>query len=180
MVVNSDNKRNLRSKELELQKQSEESKSNEAKKNSNFVILYRDHIPELRWLMKKSGIASGILHFILEHMDYKNALICPSSVLEDYFDISRTTTHRDIKLLKDNGFIDVLKMGTSNVYIINQEIAWSSWENQKQYCKFNGNVLISAKENKDYVYESQSDKFNTVTSAVEATSTLVSLRSPIT
>ena len=162
MVVNSNNKRYLRSKELESQKQSEENNASESKKNSNFVMLYRDHIPELRWLMKKSGIASGILHFILEHMDYQNALICPSSVLEDYFDISRTTAHRAIKLLKDNGFIDILKMGTSNVYIINEEIAWSSWENQKQYYKFNGNVLISAKENKDYVYQSQSDKFKSL------------------
>ena len=34
-------------------------------KNKNFVQMYRDHMPELRWLMKKSGIASGILNFIM-------------------------------------------------------------------------------------------------------------------
>lgn len=131
----------------------------EEQRNKNFVMMYRDHMPELRWLMKKSGIASGILNFIMEHMDNKNALCCSYQVFIDYFDISKDTVRRSIKLLKDNGFIDVLKSGTSNVYIVNEEIAWTSWENQKKYCKFQGNILISATENKDYYYRSQFDKF---------------------
>ena len=48
-------------------------------------------------------------------------------------------------------------MGTSNVYIINQEVAWVSWDNKK-YCKFNGNMPISHKENKDYAYKPNSQK----------------------
>lgn len=131
----------------------------EEQRNKNFVMMYRDHMPELRWLMKKSGIASSILNFIMEHMDNKNALCCSYQVFIDYFDISKDTVRRSIKLLKDNGFIDVLKSGTSNVYIVNDEVAWTSWENQKKYCKFQGNILISATENKDYYYRSQFDKF---------------------
>lgn len=131
----------------------------EEQRNKNFVMMYRDHMPELRWLMKKSGIASSILNFIMEHMDNKNALCCSYQVFIDYFDVSKDTVRRSIKLLKDNGFIDVLKSGTSNVYIVNEEIAWTSWENQKKYCKFQGNILISATENKDYYYRSQFDKF---------------------
>lgn len=131
----------------------------EEQRNKNFVMMYRDHMPELRWLMKKSGIASSILNFIMEHMDNKNALCCSYQVFIDYFDISKDTVRRSIKLLKDNGFIDVLKSGTSNVYIVNEEVAWTSWENQKKYCKFQGNILISAVENKDYYYRSQFDKF---------------------
>ena len=131
----------------------------EEQRNKNFVMMYRDHMPELRWLMKKSGIASSILNFIMEHMDNKNALCCSYQVFIDYFDISKDTVRRSIKLLKDNGFIDVLKSGTSNVYIVNDEVAWTSWENQKKYCKFQGNILISATENKDYYYRSQFDIF---------------------
>ena len=131
----------------------------EEQRNKNFVMMYRDHMPELRWLMKKSGIASSILNFIMEHMDNKNALCCSYQVFIDYFDISKDTVRRSIKLLKDNGFIDVLKSGTSNVYIVNDEVAWTSWENQKKYCKFQGNILISATENKDYYYRSQFHKF---------------------
>lgn len=39
-------------------------------------MMYREHMPELRCLMKRSGIASSILNFIMEHMNSKNALIC--------------------------------------------------------------------------------------------------------
>lgn len=49
------------------------SELNENQKNHNFVMMYCDHMPEVRWLMKKSGIASSILNFIMGHMD-NNAL----------------------------------------------------------------------------------------------------------
>lgn len=159
MVIDTDEKRRKRELELEEQKRLEDEEREQAKKNSNFVMMYRDHMPEMRWLMKKSGIASSILNFIMEHMDNKNALLCSYAVLEDYFEVSTSTIKRAIKVLYDNGFIDIAKSGTSNIYIVNADVAWTSWENQKQYCKFEGNMLISKKENKDYVYRSQFDKF---------------------
>lgn len=148
-----------RQKDLEMQDKAREEKAEEDKKNYNFVMMYRNHMPEMRWLMQKSGIASSILNFIMEHMDYKNALICSYAVLMDYFNVSKPTITRAIKLLYDNGFIDILKSGTSNIYIVNYQIVWCSWENQKKYCKFDGKVLISQTENKDYFYRSQFDKF---------------------
>ncbi len=120
------------------------------KKNSNFIQLYREHITEIRWLTKNNPVALDIFLFILEHMDYKNSLACSYSVLEDYTGKSRSTLCRAIKILRENGFISIFKMGTCNVYTINPEIAWSSWDNQKQYAKFDGVMLISKKENKDY------------------------------
>lgn len=141
------------------QEKKEAEEREKLKKNHNFVMMYREHMPEIRWLMKKSGIASSILNFIMEHMDSKNALLCSHTVLEDYFEVSSSTIKRAIKLLYDNGFLDIIKSGTSNVYIVNEEIAWTSWENQKAFCKFEGNMLISQTENKDYFYRSQFERF---------------------
>lgn len=151
-----------RKKEIEYEQQKEIENQENEKKNSNFIMMYREHMTEIRWLINKSGKAANILNFILEHMDYNNALMCSYQVFMDYFEISHSTVVRAIKLLKENGFIDVLKSGTSNVYIVNQEIAWTSWDNQKKYCKFNGNILISAKENKDYQYRKQFDRLKTL------------------
>ena len=145
--------------ELEEQTDEEEKKQKEEEKNSNFVQLYRDNMPEIRWLMTKHAFASSLLFFILEHMDTKNALACSYAVFEDYFGKSRTTVYRAIKLLEENGFIDVLKMGTSNVYIVNHDIAWTSYNNTKKYTKYEGNILVSKKENKDYEYRSQFERF---------------------
>lgn len=147
-----------RKTEIEIEKQKELEEKEREKKNSNFIMIYREHMPEIRWLIKKSRYASNIFNFILEHMDYNNVLMCSYQIFMDYFEISAETVRKSIKILKDNGFIDVLKSGTSNVYIVNSKIAWTSWDNQKKYCKFQGNVLISATENKDYEFRNQFEK----------------------
>jgi len=157
--IDTDEKRRLRELLFQEEDEQNEEEKEKVKKNKNFVQVYRQNMPELRWLMAKSGIASSLLFFILEHMDNKNALACSYAVFEDYFEVSKPTITRAIKLLKENGFIDILKMGTSNVYVVNTEIAWSSWDNQKQYVQFEGKLLVSKKENKDYEYRSQFDKF---------------------
>lgn len=159
-----DNKYTFEKRKIEIEKEQKKNleKQEKEKKNSNFIMMYREHMPEIRWLMKQSRYASNIFNFILEHMDYNNTLMCSHQIFMDYFEISKPTVTRAIKLLKDNGFVDVLKSGTSNVYIVNQEVAWSSWDNQKKYCKFSGNILISVIENKDYEYRKKFDKFKTL------------------
>jgi hypothetical protein len=158
VIIDNDEKRKIRKREIEEEKKQREEIEKNSKKNKNFVMIYRDHMPEMRWLIGKSGISANIFNFIIEHMDYKNALMCSYAVFVDYFGVSISTVKRAIKLLKDSGFVDILKSGTSNVYIVNYQVAWTAYENQKKYCKFEGNVLISASENKDYVYRSQFDK----------------------
>jgi hypothetical protein len=127
-------------------------------KNGNFVQFYRDNMQAVAKLAGKNPTAFQIFMFICEHMDGYNALMASYQVFMDYTGKGRTTCSNAIKYLYDNGYVDILKSGTSNVYIINQAIAWTSYGNQKQYCKFNGNILISASENKDYYYRHHSAK----------------------
>lgn len=148
--------------EIHEEQKGEEQEREQADKNTNFVQLYRDHMPEMRWLMTNHSFASSLLFFILEHMDNRNALACSYSVFEDYFGKSRMTIYRAIKLLEENGFIDVLKMGTSNVYLVNADLAWTDSRSSKKYAKYDGKILVSKKENKDYEYRKQFDRFKTL------------------
>ena len=143
---------------MKLEEKTNDIIEKDEKKNSDFVQLYRNHITEVRWLLNKNPLACEIFLFLLEHMDTSNALACSSALLEDYFEKSRTTIFRAIKVLKEEGFVHTLKLGTSNVYIVNQDIAWSSWNNKKEYCKFEGKILVSRKENKDYAYKKNFEK----------------------
>ncbi|MED2765484.1 replication protein [Bacillus thuringiensis] len=136
-----------------------EKEHEEKKKNHNFIQLYRDNMPELRWLMSHHHFASSLLLFILEHMDNRNALACSYSVFEDYFNKSRSTIYRGIKLLEENGFLNVLKMGTSNVCTVNEDLAWSDSNDKKKFAKYDGKILVSKKENKDYEFQNQFDRF---------------------
>ena len=162
MVIDTSEKRRLRQADIEEQERQEQEEREKVRKNRNFVQFYRTNMPELRWLSETNGLAFSILLFVIEHMDNRNALACSYAILEDYFEKSRTTIYRAVKLLEDNGFVSILKMGNSNVYIVNSEVAWSSWGNQKEYCQFDGKILVSRKENKDYTYRSQFDKFKTL------------------
>jgi len=145
--------------ENEFENAKNEEEQQERKKNHNFIQIYRENMPELRWLMANHSFASSILFFILEHMDTKNALACSYAVFEDYFGKSRSTVYRAIKILEDNGFIDLLKVGSSNLYLVNSELAWSDKNDKKQFAKYDGNILISRKENKDFTYRTQFERF---------------------
>lgn len=139
-----------------------EEEQKELEKNHNFVQIYKDHMPELRWLMTKNGFASNLLFFIIEHMDNRNALACSYAVFEDYFEVSKMTIYRGIKVLEENGFLDILKMGTSNVYVVNQDLAWTDKNTSKKYAKYDGKILVSKKENKDYQYRNQFDRLKSL------------------
>ena len=42
-----------RKKEIEKENQKNLEKIEKEKKNSNFIMIYREHMPEIRWLIKK-------------------------------------------------------------------------------------------------------------------------------
>jgi Fe2+ or Zn2+ uptake regulation protein len=145
--------------EIETKEEKSQKQREEEKKNYNFIQLYRDHMPEMRWLMSNHQLASSLLIFIIEHMDNRNALACSYSVFEDYFNKHKTTIYRNLKILEENGFISILKMGTSNVYLVNEDFAWTDSNEKKKFAKYDGKILVSRKENKDYEYRKQFDRF---------------------
>lgn len=144
--------------ELSEDEETAQKEKEEQEKNRHFVQIYKEHMTELRWLMTKHSFASNLLFFIIEHMDNRNALACSHNLLSEYFDVSRMTIYRAIKILKENGFLDVLKMGNSNVYVINEQLAWTDKNTSKKYSKYDGKILVSHSENKDYDFKSQFDR----------------------
>lgn len=123
----------------------------EEQKNKNFIQIYRNHIDDLARLAGENYTAYKLLMLLCKHMDGTNALAVSNIALSELLQVTTRTIQRAIKYLKDNGWICVLKSGTSNVYIVNPEIAWTSYGNQKEYCKFQANVLLSSSENAEYL-----------------------------
>lgn len=123
----------------------------EEQKNRDFIQLYRDHIDDVAKLARDNGKAYDLFMLLVKHMDGTNALAVSNVALSELLQVTTRTIQRAVKYLKDNGWICVLKTGTSNVYIVNPEVAWTSYGNQKQYCKFKANVLLSSSENAEYL-----------------------------
>ena len=124
---------------------------NEEQKNKDFIQLYRNHIDDISKLARENGRAYDLFMLLIKHMDGTNALGVSMVALTEIIGLSRQSVSKSIKYLKDNGWIDVLKSGSSNVYIVNPDIAWTSYGNQKQYCKFRANILLSSSENAEYL-----------------------------
>ena len=123
-------------------------------KNSPFkrwTQLNNEHTAELIQLALKYPKAHAILYFLVDQMDEYNAVICSVKVLSELLNVSRQTISKNISILKEHGFIVILKSGVSNVYVINDKVYWKSWGNNKRYSKFPANVVLAfSEQDKDY------------------------------
>ncbi|MCM1023809.1 MAG: replication/maintenance protein RepL [Prevotella sp.] len=140
-----------RMNDLDEQEKAKERKQKEAKNSpyNNFAQMNLDHSKDWRALSKQNHVAAEILWFLIEHADKKNALVCSSKVLEEALGYSRTTIFRSKEFLKNAGFIKIKKSGTTDVFLINKEIAWKSWGKNYKYGEFEAKIIISASEQED-------------------------------
>jgi len=103
----------------------------------------------IRELLKEEPKAVNLFLFLTEHMDNSNALIVSKETLSEHMDCSVRTITRQVKILKEKGFLQVLKSGPSNVYCVNANIAWTTSGSKREYARFRAEVLISRSEQQD-------------------------------
>lgn len=117
------------------------------KKNDDFVQVYRRFIKNISDLSIQNSTALTVLLFLIKHMDGTNALSVSSQVLADTLGVSRQTISKSVNYLRSNGWLEIFKNGSANVYVVNPEVVWTSYADQKAYCKMQGSLLLSADEN---------------------------------
>ena len=117
------------------------------RKNPPFVQYDEANIVYVRELIQKNPVAADIFMFLSQHMNRQNVCACPSKVLEEVTGKGRTTVSVAISLLKNDGYINIIKIGTTNGYVLNPDIVWKAWRTGKPYCEFEGKILISKSEN---------------------------------
>ena len=125
----------------------ETSESHTETDNSNFVQLSRSYLHQMRKLARKSPIAHEILYYLVEHMGRTtNAVVCSYTTLCEVTGVSRPTVGRAIKILKDDNWMDTVKIGNSNAYCINEKVFWQAKRNERKYAIFSATVIASASE----------------------------------
>nr|CRY94026.1 hypothetical protein [uncultured prokaryote] len=140
-----------RKRDLRTQEREEQSQIKNIRKSpfTSFYQVNKEHSEDMQWLLDKNPKAFKILLFLLDHMDKYNAVMCSYAVIQEALGMGRTTASTAIKLLKEHGFIYIYKSGTSNVYVVNKNLAWNSWGNNMQYCEFPANIVLSASEQEE-------------------------------
>lgn len=140
-----------RAMDLIAKEQAEQEELKRQKKSpfARFYQVNKDNSEYLRSCLKENPKALQVLFFIFDHMDKYNAVVCSYKVFQDALDMGQATVARSIKYLKEHGFLYVYKTGSSNVYVANKDLVWNSWGNNREYCEFPANIVLTASEQEE-------------------------------
>lgn len=139
------------------QYQSDTGKVPEPKDNYNFVQVNRSYLREWRALTRKNPLASEILMYLVENMGKTtNAVVCSYNTLTEITGVSRSSVARAVKTLRDDRWIESIKIGNATAYCVNAIAFWQSYRNQKKYAIFQATVIASATEqDSDFIEKSK-------------------------
>jgi DNA-binding transcriptional MocR family regulator len=78
-------------------------------------------------------------------MNRQNALVCSYETLSKITGFSRATLSRAIKLLETEHWLQIIKLGTANAYVINSKVFWQSYGDKKMTV-FHATIVASEDE----------------------------------
>lgn len=116
-----------------------------AKKNFNFVQIEKKTMRDLRLLTASQPKAASLLFLLGEKMNKQNAIVMSQTTMSELTGWSKPTILKAVKTLKDGMWLQVLKIGTGNAYIINNAVFWTD-SRDKKHASFRAQVVVSASE----------------------------------
>lgn len=119
------------------------------KVNDNFIQFYRDNILFITQMNRENSTAVNILFWLINYMDHNNCLLVSSAALAQANNLSVRTITYCIAYLKEKKAITLLKSGTTNIFIVNSEIAWQKSADSKEFALFSAKVYVSSDEQED-------------------------------
>lgn len=113
--------------------------------NRDFVQVSRKYLDALDTLAGKSLTARKLLTTLVKAMDRQNAVMVSHESLAKLTGSSVATIKRALTVLRDERWIEVLKVGTANVYRVNSSVFWRSHAGGK-WASFSAQVLVNFDE----------------------------------
>lgn len=140
-LVSQETKNRMRKEEFAKQERALEI----SRMNHNFTQINNRAWASLRELIQDNPQAAGLLTILAEKMGRQNALVCSYDTLTHITGRSRTSLHRSIKYLKERRWIQVVKIGTANAYVVNAAVFWKS-HGDKKLAAFSAAIIASSSE----------------------------------
>jgi hypothetical protein len=113
--------------------------------NSGFVQVSRKHIDGLNQLALHSPKAHFVLWKLVQAMNKQNAVMVSQESLQKLTGLSRPTVQRAIALLREQQWMEVLKVGTANVYRVNSSVFWQTRADGR-WASFSAEILVNFDE----------------------------------
>lgn len=121
-----------------------------AKKNYNFVQIEKKALRLVRELYDENPSAGKLLFILAEKMNRQNALVCSYDTMSKITGLGRTTLYKAIKYLREHNWIEVIKVGTANAYVINSRVFWQS-HGDKKMTVFHATIVASSDEQDTHI-----------------------------
>jgi hypothetical protein len=113
--------------------------------NSNFVQVSKEYIDAMNGLAEHSYAAHKTLWTIIKAMDKMNSLMISQESLGVLAGFSVPTIKRAVAVLRKEQWLEVLKVGTANLYRVNSEVVWQSRADGK-WAAYQAKVIVNYKE----------------------------------
>lgn len=125
----------------------EKDKELSERKNLNFVQLYKNELKQLRALVRLNPTAAQILFVLVEKMNKQNAVVMSYKTLEQITKRTRQTCSKAMKDLREANFINIVKVGNVNAYVVNSNVFWSTDNQSKErFSVFTATVVACGSE----------------------------------
>ncbi|SAL80167.1 helix-turn-helix domain-containing protein [Caballeronia telluris] len=117
--------------------------------NQGFVQVSRKYLDELDELAFQSPAARKLLTSLVKAMNKQNAVMVSQESLAKLTGLSKPTIKRSVALLREQQWIDVLKVGTANVYRVNSGVFWTARADGR-WASFSAEVLLNFDEQDEH------------------------------
>ena len=102
--------------------------------------------------------AAAVMHQLVAIMDRNNAVAIAHSTLADLVGVHQTTIKKALKFHKEHRWIQVIQLvqrGTVNAYVINDQVAWADYRDNKRLAIFSARIVASADDQDALTLSSQ-------------------------
>ena len=113
----------------------------------DFVQYTRGHLKDLRSLARRSPAAWQVFTLLTERMNKSNAIVISQATMAQILGYTRTTINSAVKLLERECWVQVVKIGQVNAYMINTKVVWRDHSGSgKRYAGFFAQVVAGEDE----------------------------------
>lgn len=111
-----------------------------------YYMMSRSAEKNLRTLQRENSNASLVFSVIREHMQIgTNAVTISNEALAKIIGVSKRTISRATKHLKEKHYVQVIKIGTTNTYVVNEQVAFAGSVGQRK-AVFSATVIAHESE----------------------------------
>jgi Fe2+ or Zn2+ uptake regulation protein len=115
--------------------------------HTNFSLVFNNWWKIQDSLLDEYPTALKIFTWLIHSADKRNAVIVSYEMMASSLNLSVKTVYRAILHLKEKQYLTVLKSGSMNIYVLNDQLIWKDTANTKdKYSSFSAKVHVMASE----------------------------------